>query len=74
MLQNVSGTQMDYETFKKEFDSLPQLANVVQQFDSKGLTLKTKEKPEPTQGKPKSKSGIDASAKRAANKSIQQPG
>ena len=45
MLQNVSGTQMDYETFKAQFDTIPQLKNIVTQFDGRGLTLKTKEKP-----------------------------
>ena len=37
---------MDYDTFKKEFDTIPQLKNIVAQFDGRGLTLKTKEKPE----------------------------
>ena len=67
----MSGTEMDYETFKAEFDQLPQLKNIVQQFDGRGLTLKTKEKPEATvSGKPKT----DTSAMRAANKTLQQPG
>ena len=74
MLQNVSGTEMDYETFKSEFDNLPQLANIVQQFDGRGITLKTKEKPEATKGEPKNNSSINASAKRAAGKTLQQPG
>ena len=73
MLQNVSGTQMDYETFKKEFDSLPQLKNIVAQFDGRGLTLKTKEKPEATRSN-KNATGIDAAASRAAAKSLKQPG
>ena len=74
MLQNVSGTEMDYETFKAEFDSLPQLKNIVQQFDGRGITLKTKEKPEATRGEPKSNSSINAAASRAAAKSLKQPG
>ena len=65
---------MDYETFKAEFDSIPQLKNIVQQFDGRGVTLKTKEKPEATQGEPKDKGGIDAAAKRAAGKTLKQPG
>ena len=73
MLQNVSGSQMDYETFKKQFDSLPQLKNIVTQFDGQGLTLKTKEKPEATRSD-KNNSGIDAAASRAASKSLKQPG
>lgn len=74
MLQNVSGIEMDYETFKAQFDSIPQLKNIVQQFDGRGITLKTKEKPEPTQGADKDKGGVDAAAKRAASKTLQQPG
>lgn len=65
---------MDYETFKAEFDALPQLKNIVAQFDGRGLTLKTKEKPEATRGEPKNNSSVDASAKRAAAKSLKQPG
>ena len=71
MLQNMSGTEMDYETFKAEFDQLPQLKNIVQQFDGRGITLKTKEKPEPTAT---DKSNAAPSAKRAAAKTLQQPG
>jgi hypothetical protein len=74
MLSNVSGTQMDYDTFKKEFDTIPQLKNIVAQFDGRGLTLKTKEKPEATNSQPNSAGGLDASAKRAAAKSLKQPG
>ena len=73
MLQNVSGTQMDYETFKAQFDQLPQLKNIVAQFDGQGLTLKTKEKPEATRSD-KNTTGIDAAASRAAAKSLKQPG
>ena len=65
---------MDYETFKKEFDSIPQLKNIVAQFDGRGLIIKTKEKPEATRGQPKNDGGVDVSAKRAAAKSLKQPG
>jgi hypothetical protein len=65
---------MDYETFKAEFDNIPQLKQVVAQFDGQGLTIKTKEKPESTRGEPKNNNGMDASAKRAAAKSLKQPG
>jgi hypothetical protein len=65
---------MDYETFKAEFDNIPQLKQVVAQFDGQGLTIKTKEKPEATRGEPKNNNGVDASAKRAAAKSLKQPG
>ncbi len=73
MLQNVSGIQMDYETFKTQFDQLPQLKNLVRQFDGQGLTIKTKEKPEATRSD-KNTSSLDQSASRAAAKSLKQPG
>ena len=73
MLQNVSGTQMDYETFKAEFDQLPQLKNIVAQFDGRGITLKTKEKPEATRSDNGAGSN-DAAASRAAAKTLKQPG
>lgn len=73
MLGNVSGTQMDYDTFKKQFDTIPQLKNIVAQFDGRGLTLKTKEKPEATRSD-KNTSSLATNAKRAAAKSLKQPG
>lgn len=69
----MSGTEMDYETFKAEFDTIPQLQNIVQQFDGRGLVLKTKEKPEATRSD-KNNTGIDAAASRAAAKTMKQPG
>lgn len=65
---------MDYETFKAEFDAIPQLKNIVQQFDGRGVTLKTKEKPEATRGEPKDSGGVMSAAKRAASKTLKQPG
>jgi hypothetical protein len=73
MLSNVSGTQMDYDTFKKEFDTIPQLKNIVAQFDGRGLTLKTKEKPEATRSD-KTAGSNDAAASRAAAKTLKRPG
>jgi len=73
MLQNVSGQSIDYDTFKLEFDSNPNLKNIITRFDGKGLVIKTKEKEQSTEfGK---KPGNDnAAAQRAADKVIQQPG
>ena len=65
---------MDYETIKAEFDTIPQLKQIVAQFDGRGLTIKTKEKPEDTRGEPKNNNSVDSSAKRAAAKSLKQPG
>jgi hypothetical protein len=73
MLRNFSGSEMDYETFKTQFDSVPQLKNIVDRFDGNGLVLKTKEKPEVNRSD-KDKTNLDQAASRAAAKSIQQPG
>lgn len=64
---------MDYETFKAQFDTIPQLKNIVTQFDGRGLTLKTKEKPEATRSD-KNAGSNDAAASRAAAKTLKQPG
>ena len=73
MMQNVSGQEIDYDLFKRQFDANPQLKTLVDRFDGKGITIKTKEKEKPTEfGK---KPGIDKSAaNRAADKVLQQPG
>lgn len=73
MLQNVSGTQMDYETFKAEYDQLPQLKNIVAQFNGQGIVLKTKEKPEATRSD-KNTTSLATNASRAAAKTLKQPG
>lgn len=72
MLRNVSGIHMDYETFKAEFDSIPQMKKIVDRFDDQGITLKTREKPTPTQSQ--GQNNIMSTAKRAATKTLQQPG
>jgi len=72
MLRNVSGIRMDYETFKAEFDSIPQMQKIVDRFDSTGITLKTKAKPTNTQTQ--GQNNIMSTAKRAATKTLQQPG
>ena len=73
MRRNVSGIQMDYETFKAQYDSIPQLKNIVNNFDGQGITLKTKEKPEVTRTGNKT-SSLDQSASRAAAATLKQPG
>lgn len=71
MLQNVTGQAVDYDAFKSEFDTNPSVKNVVDKFDADGITLKTKNKPEPTVGGEVKKTGkVDAMAKRAAAKAL----
>ena len=64
---------MDYETFKLQYDSIPQLRNIVQQFDSRGVTLIKPKEPEATRSD-KNTAGLGAAASRAAAKSLKQPG
>lgn len=73
MLKNVSGIQVDYETFKVQYDNLPQLSKIVDKFDDQGITLKTKNQPTDTSGAD-NKNALMTSAKRAANNTLQQPG
>jgi alpha-glucosidase (family GH31 glycosyl hydrolase) len=72
MLRNVSGIYVDYETFKAEYDSIPQMKKIVDRFDATGITLKTKAQPTDTQSQ--DQSNIMSTAKRAATKTLQQPG
>ncbi len=72
-MRNFSGTNIDYETFKAQFDTVPQIKNVVDRFDGQGLVLKTKEKPEATRSD-KTNTGLDQAASRAAAATLKQPG
>lgn len=73
MMQNVTGQKIDYDLFKRQFDTNPSVKNLVNRFDGMGVEIKTKEKERPTEfGK---KPGIDkAAANRAAGNVLQQPG
>lgn len=74
MMQNATGQEADYDSFKAQFDSNPQMKNLVDKFDENGITIKTKRKAgEPTQlaaKKEKAKANVAASAKRAAAKMV----
>jgi hypothetical protein len=66
-MQNISGQQINYDAFKKEFDSNPALSSLVDRFDDDGVVLKTKNKAlkSPVE-KTKGTTDIKGSAKRAA--------
>lgn len=70
--QNVTGQELDYDTFKMIFDKDPNVKNLVQNFSSYGVTIKTREKEPPTEVGQKSDN--NAAALRAADNVIQQPG
>jgi len=67
-MQNATGQEIDYDAFKSQFDSNPQMKNLVDKFDADGITIKTKNKEKDQAVKAdKSKSNIATSAKRAAS-------
>jgi hypothetical protein len=71
MMQNLSGQEIDYDSFKSEFDSNPAFQELVDRFDAKGVVLKTKAANDPT-GQPgdkaKAQANVMSSAKKAASK------
>lgn len=69
MSQNITGTAIDYEAFKLEYDSNPAYQEVVKKFDANGVTLNTI-KDEPTQQASSGGSSLDSMAKRAAQKVV----
>jgi hypothetical protein len=72
MLQNVTGQRVDYETFKAEFDAGGPLRDIVDKFDAKGVTVKTKEKEEPAGKSDSGKSAVNSMAKRAAANTLKR--
>lgn len=75
MMKNVTGQKVDYDSFKKLIDSGSRIKDLVDNFDERGLVLKTDVKLKPkVQVQKTSTSGIDASAKRAAANTLSRPG
>lgn len=71
MMQNITGQEIDYDAFKATFDASPELKNLVDKFDDRGITIKTKAKA-PVPGVPgnkqKSQANVLSTAKKAASK------
>lgn len=76
MLQNVTGQEVDYDLFKTQFDTNPQLKSLVDRFDGHGITIKTKKQAGEPQSVPgeKSTGNVEASAKRAAAATLNRVG
>jgi len=76
MLQNVTGQEINYELFKNDFDTNPQLKSIVDRFDGRGVTIKTKKQAGEPQSIPGEKSGssVKSSAKRAAAATLKRVG
>lgn len=76
MLQNVTGQEINYELFKNDFDTNPQLKSIVDRFDGRGVTIKTKKQAGEPQSIPgeKSSSSVKSSAKRAAAATLKRVG
>jgi len=72
-MQNTTGQDVDYDAFKAQYDSNPQMSNLIDNFDENGIVIKTKAKeqePGVAADKAKAKTAVNASAKRAAAKMI----
>lgn len=66
MSKNTTGQILDYDTFKYEYDTTPELADLVDTFDERSITLKTDNSLE---AQPQGQTGqLDSMAKRAAGK------
>ncbi len=73
MYQNLTGQELDYETFKVQFDKEPDIKTLVKSFNKYGVVINTAEKEMPTEfGQPPKDNKSDAM--RAANKVLKQPG
>jgi hypothetical protein len=73
MYQNLTGQELDYDSFKVQFDSKPEIKNLVKSFNKYGIVINTAEKEMPTEFGQKPKNN-NADAVRAADKVLQQPG
>jgi hypothetical protein len=71
--QNISGQELDYDSFKSQFDSDAKIKNLIKSFNRYGVVLNTDEQEMPTEFGQKPKSN-NAGALRAADKILQQPG
>jgi hypothetical protein len=73
MMRNLGGQELDYDSFKSQFDSNPAYKQLVDKFDADGVTIKTKNKITPA-GVPGDKASAQAnvmsSAKKAAAKAL----
>ncbi len=73
LMQNMTGQTVDYDSFKVQFDSNPELKNLIDNFDENGIVIKTKaKKVEPGQvgDKAKAMNNVKSAAKRAAAKMV----
>lgn len=73
MLKNQGGVALDYDAFKNEYDSNPNLQKLIDKFDERGIVVKTKEENPPAVGEKAQQhngNGLDSMAKRAAQKIV----
>ena len=69
ILNNVGGLSINFDSFKKAYDSNTTIKNMIKNFDQRGLTLDTNaEEPDMPATKGKRTKGLDAMAKRATKK------
>lgn len=66
LLKNIGGEQFDQESFQKIYDTDPRIKELVDKFDSDGVTLKGGA---PVQSKPEDQT-VDQMAQRATSKAL----
>jgi hypothetical protein len=72
-MKNITGLEFDKNNFQQVYDTNPMLQNIVSNFDDTGVQLNTDNQPMQGTETPSTggeNTGIDASAKRAANNII----
>jgi hypothetical protein len=70
ILANAEGNSVDYNAFKAEYDSNPNLKGLIHRFDADGLVIKTKNRADDIPVGDTGPSDVDRMAKRAAAKEI----
>lgn len=73
MYQNLTGQELDYDTFKVQFDSEPEIKDLIKSFNKYGVVINTAEEEMPTEFGQQPKDN-KSDAMRAANKVLKQPG
>lgn len=67
VLENMGAPQFSYETFKQTYDSVPQLEQIVDNFNSEGIFLNSKDDEEEMQGQDSDNDTVAQMAKAATD-------
>jgi hypothetical protein len=67
VLENMGAPQFSYDTFKETYDSVPQIEQLVDNFNSEGIFINSEEADEEMQGNDDDKSTVSQMAKAATD-------